>query len=99
LSVTFRRTRRQTPSAVTKENIKQGKEAASLAYPLPLIGYVGVDAVARGMTSGDMSAAANWVMPTELMTQGNADSSTFNDDGTANAPDMENYFAQLWGQK
>ena len=89
----------QAASGTNLTYIKAGDEAANFSYPLPLIAYVGVDALARGMTSGDMSVAAKWIMPVQLMTKENVGSGTFGTDGSTTPPGLDKYFEELWSEK
>jgi ribose transport system substrate-binding protein len=79
--------------------IKSGQEAVNFSYPLNYIAYVGADAVARGMLTGDMSYSGKWVMPVQLLDEANVNSPDFNSDGTSNPPGLEAYFKKLWNLK
>jgi ribose transport system substrate-binding protein len=88
-----------TAAATDLTYIKAGEEAVNFSYPLKYISYVGVDAIARGMLTGDMSYAGKWMMPVQLLDQADADSPDFNSDGTSNPPGLDAYFEKLWNAK
>ena len=84
----------ESGSAGTLQNVKDGSMAALFAYPFSLIQHEMLDVLARGILGKDISASKGWKFPVQLMIQSNA--STFNADGTSEAPGVTDFFKNVW---
>ncbi|MDV6271136.1 sugar ABC transporter substrate-binding protein [Rhodococcus globerulus] len=78
--------------------LRDGGQAADVAYTHPFAAYVIMDALSRGMLGASMQAANEWMMPFQLLTGNNINTAATNDDGSVQVAGLNEHFLKLWGK-
>ncbi|WP_424810326.1 sugar ABC transporter substrate-binding protein [Rhodococcus sp. 27YEA15] len=88
----------QSAAAANIQYIRDGGQAADVAFTHPFVAYVIMDTLSRGMLGGSMKAADEWMMPIQLLTSENIGSAVVNDDGSVAVAGLNEHFLELWGK-